>query len=81
MRVDREPLDEGSFAPVRLIQGALAFENVTFAYEGEEPVLPTSALRSNRGKQSPLWAAPVPANITNEPAAAILQLSGRTHPA
>ncbi|MCO5204718.1 MAG: ABC transporter ATP-binding protein/permease [Anaerolineae bacterium] len=39
MRVDREPLDEGSFAPVRPIQGALAFENVTFAYEGEEPVL------------------------------------------
>lgn len=39
MRVEREPLDEGSFAPIRPIQGALTFENVTFGYEENEPVL------------------------------------------
>jgi ATP-binding cassette subfamily B protein len=39
MRVKREPLDDGDFVPDRPIQGALVFENVTFAYEDEEPVL------------------------------------------
>jgi ATP-binding cassette subfamily B protein len=39
IRQIREPLDKGTHLPEGKLQGAIRFENVTFAYEGEDPVL------------------------------------------
>ena len=39
IRVDREPMDEGTFQPTGPLEGDVVFENVSFAYEEDMPVL------------------------------------------
>jgi ATP-binding cassette subfamily B protein len=36
---DREPLEEGAFTPPDCVEGRIVFDNVGFAYEGDERVL------------------------------------------
>jgi len=39
IRQDREPLDEGAFAPPDCVRGNVAFQNVGFEYDEDSPVL------------------------------------------
>jgi ATP-binding cassette subfamily B protein len=47
---ERESLDAGSFTPPECVTGAIEFDNVGFAYEGEEPVLHDISFRCQPGQ-------------------------------
>ncbi|MEJ2208166.1 MAG: ABC transporter ATP-binding protein [Anaerolineae bacterium] len=50
IRQDREPLDEGTFFPEDGIRGAVAFQDVGFAYEGDACVLEDISFRCEPGQ-------------------------------
>jgi ATP-binding cassette subfamily B protein len=47
---DREPLDVGTVSPPECVEGAIEFDNVGFAYDGEEPVLHDISFRCEPGQ-------------------------------
>jgi ATP-binding cassette subfamily B protein len=50
IRQEREPLAAGSVAPVQGIRGAVRFQNVSFAYDGEAPVLQDVSFEARPGQ-------------------------------
>ncbi|MCB8943656.1 MAG: ABC transporter ATP-binding protein [Ardenticatenaceae bacterium] len=57
IRQFREPLDKGTYLPEGKLQGAIRIENVTFAYEGEEPVLHNISFEAKPGQVVALLGA------------------------
>ena len=47
---EREPLDEGDYIPGDCIRGEITFDNVSFAYEEESPVLKNISFRCEPGQ-------------------------------
>jgi ATP-binding cassette subfamily B protein len=58
VREDREPLDEGAVRPSGCLQGEVAFQNVSFAYEGDDKVLRDVSFRCAPGQVVALLGPP-----------------------
>ncbi len=50
IKEDREPLDVGDYRPTKPLRGELVFENVSFAYDEELPVLHDISFRCEPGQ-------------------------------
>src|SRR5258706_1013733 len=57
IKEDREPLTEGSDRPDGHVRGEIVFENVSFAYEKESPVLKDISFRCEPGQSIALLGA------------------------
>ncbi|MBL6965844.1 MAG: ABC transporter ATP-binding protein [Anaerolineales bacterium] len=50
IKQEREPLDEGDYIPEDCVRGEFIFDNVSFAYEEESPVLQNISFRCKPGQ-------------------------------
>src|SRR5258708_3576609 len=57
IKEDREPLTEGAYRPDWHVRGEIVFENVSFAYEKESPVLKDISFRCEPGQSIALLGA------------------------
>lgn len=58
IKEEKEPLAAGSYTPVSAVQGAIKFQDVSFAYDGHPPVLKDISFQAKPGQMIALLGGP-----------------------